>query len=103
MDHGDELTAILDQWGGRPVAVRLVARGDELVAVFVGTLGRRSPAKGASLFWPVETGTPAATTLEETGIYVHPELISEVRLHTGGSVVEISQADTTVNVRQLAQ
>jgi hypothetical protein len=101
-NHADELGAILDQWRGRPVAVRVVAAGDELVAVFAGTLGRRSAAKGSSFFWPVDTGASTQPTLEETGIYVHRELVSELRLHTGGFVVEFAQAGTTVNVRQLA-
>jgi hypothetical protein len=89
-NRGDELGAILDQWRGRPVAVRVVAAGDELVAVFAGTLGRRSGAKGSSFFWPVDTGASAETTLEE------------LRLRAGGFVVEFAQAGTTVNVRQLA-
>jgi hypothetical protein len=100
-NHGDELAAILDRWGGRPVAVRVVAAGDELVAVFAGTLGRRSAGKGSSFFWPVDTGASAETTLEETGIYVQRELLSGLRLHTGGFVVEFAQAGTTVNVRLL--
>ena len=75
-NHGDELAAILDRWAGRPVAVRVVAVGDELVAVFAGTLGRRSATKGSSFFWPVDTGASAETTLEETGIYVHRELLT---------------------------
>jgi hypothetical protein len=33
--------------------------------------------------------------------YVHPEVLSEVRLNTGGLVVEFAEAGTTVNVRQL--
>jgi hypothetical protein len=55
------------------------AASDELVAVFAGTLGRRSGAKGSSFFWPVGTGASTVTTLEETGIYVHRELVSELR------------------------
>jgi hypothetical protein len=100
-NHGDELVPILDQWSGLSVAVRVVA-GDDLVAVFAGRLGRRSAAKGSSAFWPVHTGAAAETTLEETGVYVHRELVSEVSLHTGGFVVEFRQAGTTVNVRRLA-
>ena len=100
-NQGDELAGILDRWDGRPVAVRVVAAGDELLAVFAGTIGPRSAAKGSSLFWPVDTGACDETTLEQSGIYVRRELLSEVRVHTGGYVVEFTQAGTTVNVRRL--
>ena len=99
--QGDELAGILDRWDGRPVAVRVVAAGDELLAVFAGTIGPRSAAKGSSLFWPVDTGACDQTTLEESGIYVRRELLSEVQVHTGGYVVEFTQAGTTVSVRRL--
>ena len=104
MDRSDVagLVDVLDQWRGRRVAIRVVAGEDELVAVFSGTLAARSDAKGSSLFWPVDLGASAAPILEQPGIYVHPELLSEVRLHTGGFVVEFAQTGTTVNVRQLA-
>ena len=101
-NHGDDLVAILDRWAGRSVAVRVVASGDELVAVFAGTLGRRSAAKGSSFFWPVDTGA-SETTLEESGIYVQRELLSGVRLHTGDFVVEFAQGATTVNIRRLGR
>ena len=100
-DLGAELLDVLDQWCGRRIAVRVVGRADELVAVFSGELGGRSAAKGSSLFWPVELGPAAAPELEQPGIYAHPELLSEVRLHTGGFVVEFTQAGVTVNVRRL--
>ena len=100
-NQGDELAGILDRWDGRPVAVRVVAAGDELLAVFAGTIGPRSAAKGSSLFWPVDTGACDETTLEQSGIYAHRELLSEVRIHTGGYVVEFTQAGTTVNVRRV--
>lgn len=102
-NHGDELAAILDRWAGRAVAVRVVAEGNELVAVFTGTIGPRSAAKGSSFFWPVDTGASAETTLEESGIYVQRELLSGVRLHAGGFVVEFAQAATTVNIRRLGR
>jgi hypothetical protein len=35
--------------------------------------------------------------LEQPGIYVHPDLVSEVRLHAGAFVLEFAQASTTVN------
>jgi hypothetical protein len=102
-NDGNELAALLDRWAGRPVAVRVVAEGDELVAVFTGTLGPRSAAKGSSFFWPVDTGASAETTVEDSGIYVQRELLSGVRLHTGGFVLEFAQAATTVNIRRLSR
>jgi hypothetical protein len=100
-DLGAELLDVLDRWRGRHVAVRVVARTDELIAVFSGELGSRSAAKGSSLFWPVELDPAAAPELEEPGIYAHPELLSDVRLHTGGFVIEFTQAGVTVNLRRL--
>ena len=100
-DLARELLEALDRWRGAHVAVRVVASRDELIAVFAGTLQARSAAKGASLFWPVALDEPAAGHLELPGIYVHPELLSEMRLHVGGFVVEFAQAGVTVNVRRL--
>jgi hypothetical protein len=80
----------------------VVSRDDELVAVFLGRLLARSPEKGLSLFWPVEFDGPAPGTLERPGIYAHPDLLSEVRIHVGEFVVEFTQAGVTVNVRRLA-
>lgn len=81
--------------------MRVVASRDELVAVFSGKLGSRSAAKGSSLFWPVELDRVATPQLEQPGIYAHPELLSDVRLHAGGFVIEFTQAGVTVNVRRL--
>ena len=81
--------------------VRLVARNDELVAVFSGRLGARSGEKGRSLFWPVKPDGAAPATLESPGIYAHPELLSDVRTHVGKFVVEFTQVGVTVNVRRL--
>jgi hypothetical protein len=39
--------------------------------------------------------------LEQPGIYAHPELLSDVRLHAGGFVIEFAQAGVTLNVRRL--
>lgn len=100
-DLGAELSDVLDQWRDTHVAVRVVTSTDELVAVFSGELGDRSAAKGDSLFWPVEL-TPSATTgLEQPGIYAHPPLLSDVRLHPGGFVIEFVQAGVTLNIRRL--
>ena len=96
-----ELCEVLDAWQDRPVAVRVVADTDDLLAVFSGRLGPRSDAKGSSLFWPVELDRSASGLLEQPGIYAHPELLSGVQLHVGGFVVEFTQAGVTVNVRRL--
>jgi hypothetical protein len=95
------LAEVLEGWEGRPVAVRLVTRADELVAVFAGTLGARSVEEHPPMFWPVEPDGPAYPTLERRGIYAHPELLSDVRVHVGGFVVEYAQAGVTVNLRRL--
>ena len=100
-DLGGELLDVLDRWRGRRIAVRLVAQTDELVAVFSGKLGSRSAAKGSSLSWRVELDPAAAPELEQPGIYAHPELLSDVRLHTGGFVIEFTQAGVTLNLRRL--
>jgi hypothetical protein len=104
MDRRDiaGLVDVLDQWRGHRVAIRVVAAENELVTVFSGTLDARSDAKGSSFFWPVDLGASATPRLEQPGIYVHPELVSEVRLHTGAFVLEYAQASTTVNIRLLA-
>jgi|SRR5215208_952189 len=98
---GAELVDVLDRWRGRHIAVRIVARTAELVAVFSGELGGRSAAKGSSLFWPVELDRAATPKLEQPGIYAHPELLSDLRVHSGGFVIEFTQAGVTVNLRRL--
>jgi hypothetical protein len=100
-DLATQLLGALERWQNAHVAVRVVARTDELVALFSGTLGARSGEKGRSLFWPVEPDGAAPATLERPGIYAHPELLSDVRIHVGEFVVEFTQADVTVNVRRL--
>lgn len=100
-DFVGELLEVLDRWQDQHVAVRVVASTDELIAVFSGRLRSRSAAKGSSLFWPVELDGAAAGLLEQPGIYAHPELLSDVRLHVGGFVVEFVQAGVTLNVRRL--
>jgi hypothetical protein len=91
-DFGAELLDVLDRWRDTHVAVRVVASTDELVAVFSGKLGSRSAAKASSLFWPVDLTPVATPDLEQPGIYAHPELLSDVRLHVGGFVIEFAQA-----------
>ncbi len=100
-DLAAELLDALECWENAHVAVRLVARNDELIAVFSGRLGARSGEKGGSLFWPVEPDGAGPATLEKPGIYAHPELLSDARRHVGGFVVEFTQGEVTVNVRRL--
>jgi hypothetical protein len=96
-----ELLEALESWQNTLVAVRVVSANDELVAVFSGRLGIRSREKGSSLFWPIELDGPAPETLERPGIYAHPELLTDMRIHVGGFVVEFTEAGVTVNIRRL--
>ena len=95
------LAGVLDQWVNGPVTVRIVSASDDLLAVFAGTLGSRSEELHPPLFWPVEGADRHLRTVERRGIYVHPDLVSDVRVHTGEFVVEYVQAGVTVNVRRL--
>lgn len=99
-DH--ELGAQLDAWAGAPVSVRVVAAGDELIAVFRGRLAARSASKRPALFWPLErdAATAGVAEAEEPGVYLHPHLFAGAEIHTGDSVVEWRQADVVVNVRR---
>ena len=101
MTLASELLEALDGWQNTLVAVRVVAANDELVAVFTGRLGSRTREKGSSLFWPIELDGPTSDTLETPGIYGHPELLTDVRVHVGEFVVEFSEAGVTVNIRRL--
>jgi hypothetical protein len=99
-DPVGKLLALLEQWRDTPVAVRIVAPGDVLIAVFSGRLGVRSNEKAPAHFWPVHIDGPAPP-YERPGIYAHPDLVSDLLVHPGGFVVEFSQAGVTVNVRRL--
>ena len=95
-DH--ELVARLDSWVGARVSVRVVTRGDELLAVFRGILAARKSTKRPALFWPLEGDL--ADEAEEPGVYLHPHLFVDASLHTGDWVVEWRQGDVVVNVRR---
>jgi len=97
----ERLLEMLDRWRDEPVAVRVVADPDELVVVFVGTLRACVDEKHPAWFWPVEPEQGGSGGLERPGIYVHRELLTEVRVHVGEFVVEYVQAGVTVNVRRL--
>lgn len=100
-DFAKELVEVLQRWQNARVAVRVVAGDGELVAVFSGTLGSRSRETTPSLFWPVDLDAAATPRFEKPGIYAHAELLSDVREHIGGFVVEFTQAGMTVNLRRL--
>jgi len=95
-----QLVAVLDGWVDREVSVRVVSDSDELIAVFQGCLGTRSPRKQPSLFWPVR-GPRESQHLEEPGIYLHPEEFSEAVAHEGEFVMELRQDGVTLNLRRL--
>jgi hypothetical protein len=100
-DRASDLLEVLERWHSARVAVRVVGANDELIAVFTGRLGARSREKGSSLFWPIELDAPASETLERSGVYAHPELLTDVRVHVGECVVEFTEAGVTVNIRRL--
>jgi hypothetical protein len=95
----DQLIAVLDRWSDQPVAVRVVAPGHQLLAVFRGRLRKRSD-KRPSLFWPVDCANQPRGA-EEPGVYVHPGLVEASAEHPGETVVEWRQAGVTLNVRRL--
>ena len=49
----------------------------------------------------VQCGDLPDRVVERRGIYVHPDMLGDVRLHVGGFVVEYEQAGVTVNLRRL--
>lgn len=100
-DLDARLTGVLDGWVNDPVAIRIVTATDELLAVFAGTLGPRAEELHPPLFWPVDGHDGSPPTVERRGIYVHPDLLTDVRVHTGEFVVEFVQAGLTVNLRRL--
>ena len=81
------------------MSVRIVVGPDELVAVLCGRLGARSNAKQPAIFWPLEVSGPQ--TVEQPGIYLHPELYDGAQIHTGDFVAEYRQSGATVNLRRL--
>lgn len=94
-----ELLELLERWHGAWVSVRIIVAPDELVAVFTGRLGARSDAKHPALFWPLDASGPH--TVEQPGIYLHPELYEGAEIHPGEFVAEYRQSGATVNLRRL--
>jgi hypothetical protein len=96
----ERFVAALDRWAGQRVSVRVVTRGDDLLAVFAGRLVPRSDDKQPALFWPVVEAAGGAQ-FEQPGIYLHPERFESAAVHTGKWVLELRQADVTLNIRRL--
>lgn len=96
----DEFVAVLDQWVGHLVAVRVVTDSDELLAVFCGALSERSDEKHPALFWPL-TNPGQVDHPERPGLYLHPEHFQTAALHMGATVVELRQDGVTLNLRRL--
>jgi hypothetical protein len=95
-----QLAALLDEWVGAEVAVRVVSDSDDLIAVFQGRLARRSAAKQPALFWPLRTSGDGEH-IEQPGIYLHPERLQGASVHEGSFVLELRQAGVTLNIRRL--
>jgi len=94
-----QLVAALDRWVGDRVAVRVVSKGDELLAVFEGRLEARSSQRHPALFWPLSADEPPP--FEQPGVYLHPERFEAAALHVGKFVLELRQDEVTLNVRRL--
>jgi hypothetical protein len=78
---------------GQIVSVRVVSDSKNLVVVFRGTLCPPSDDKHPALFWPVdeEPSTADHAAREKPGIYLHPDLLEDVIVHTGEFVVEFGR------------
>ena len=96
----DAFAAALDAWAGSEVAVRVVVQERELLMVAHGYLGGRSSEKRPALFWPL-SAPEGHEHAEHPGIYMHPEVFETAFLREGGSVIELHQAGTTLNLRRL--
>jgi len=95
-----QLAALLDQWVDSEVTIRVVSEGDDLVAVFQGRLGTRTEDKQPALFWPLHT-SDQSHHFEQPGIYLHPEHFHQALAREGDFVVELRQAEVTLNIRRL--
>ena len=96
----EEFAATLDSWAGREVAVRVVAAERELLAVARGYLGERSDEKHPALFWPL-LAPEGHEHPERPGVYLHANAFETAVLREGGFVIEVRQAETTLNLRRL--
>ncbi len=84
---------------GTPAGDR-VSANDELLAVSHGRLGERSDKKHPARFWPLATAE-SFETVEEAGIYLHPESFEAAAVHEGEFVLELCQGGVTLNIRRL--
>lgn len=96
----EQFVEALDCWVGLEVAVRVVTASGDLLAVFRGCLCERSEAKQPALFWPLLQVDPHKH-VERPGVYLHPERFQDAAAHDGASVLELRQANTTLNLRRL--
>ena len=96
----EQAVALLDEWVGGEVAVRVVSDGDDLLAVFQGRLCGRSAGKQPALFWPLRTSAHSQH-LEQPGVYLHPERFHDAAAHEGRFVLELRQGGVTLNIRRL--
>jgi hypothetical protein len=94
-----QLIALLDEWVGAEVAIRVVSDSDDLIAVSQGRLGPCSAGKSPALFWPLR-GT-GDDHFEQPGIYLHPERLQGASVHEGKFVLELRQGGVTLNIRRL--
>ena len=97
-----DLAALLSDWEGQSLTVRILGPADALLAVFDGRLGAQSTEEHPPFFWPLEDDS-AVDTVERRGMYVHPELLTSVQIHEGGFVAEFSQDGVTLNLRRITR
>ena len=95
-----QLVDALDALAGRRVAIRIVEpeMPERLVVVVHGTLGRSSPAKHPSTFWPLDGAR--GEELEQPGLYLSPRRVEAAEWRPGGILV-IRERLGVINVRPL--
>lgn len=96
----EQLVEALDALAGRRVAVRIVEpeMPERLVLVVHATLGRSSPAKHPSTFWPLDGAR--GEELEQPGLYLSRHRLEEAEWRPGGILV-IRERLGVINVRPL--
>ena len=96
----EQLVDALDGLAGRRVAIRIVEPEipERLVVVVHGTLGRSSPAKQPSTFWPLDGAR--GVELEQPGLYLSRERLEEAEWRPGGILV-IRERLGVINLRPL--
>lgn len=96
----EQLVEALDGLAGRRVAIRIVEpeTPERLVVVVHGTLGRSSPSKLPSTFWPLDGAR--GEELEQPGLYLSPQHVRKAEWRPGGILV-IREGLGVINVRPL--